>query len=162
MESLFDDGEFYVCPICKGTGVVFDDEIDGSRTCSCQAGGEVAVEDEGIDAPGLWGQARAAHDAAVKRVDEAADPFWKDDALEAIRQVCLTTVDFIVDDVWATGLRSTREDRALGPQMTRARVHGYCVKTDRVRPSVRSHLSGKPVWMSLIFRQADGETQAID
>lgn len=27
----------------------------------------------------------------------------------------------------------------------------HCVKTDRVRPSVRSHGSGKPVYRSLIF-----------
>lgn len=53
--------------------------------------------------------------------------------------------------MWTVGgLTGTREDRALGPVFQRAARKGWIVKTDRVRPSVRSHLSGKPVWRSLL------------
>jgi len=53
------------------------------------------------------------------------------------------------DDVWDTGeLPSTFDDRALGAAFRQARELGYCTKTDRLRPSNRSHQSGKPVWKS--------------
>jgi len=76
---------------------------------------------------------------------------WRAEALEAIRKVCLGRADFICDDVWDTGLRSAHNDKALGPVMMQAAKNGWCVKTDRVRPSRRSHLSGKPVWKSLLY-----------
>ena len=95
--------------------------------------------------------ARIATKEALRKVEEHADPTWKDDALEAVRTTCLSLSEFISDDVWSVGdLRRTREDRALGPVMMRAKKEGWCVKTDRFRPSVRSHLSGKPVWRSLL------------
>lgn len=89
---------------------------------------------------------------AIQHVDEHADPDWKDQALAAVRQVCESRADFHVDDIWTlTDLPSTREDRALGPVMLRAARLGWCRKTDRVRPSARSHGSGKPVWESLLY-----------
>jgi hypothetical protein len=54
--------------------------------------------------------------------------------------------------VWETGLDCTREDRALGPIMQKAARLGWCIKTDRVRPSRRSRMSGKPVWKSLLYK----------
>jgi hypothetical protein len=94
----------------------------------------------------------AARDDAMQRVDEHADPDWKTLALAAIRKTCEQRAEFHVDDVWTIGdLPRTREDRALGPQMLKAARLGWCVKTDRVRPSVRSHLSGKPVWRSRLY-----------
>lgn len=101
-----------------------------------------------------------ARDEAMARVDEAADSVWKDQALEAIRVTCEQLHEFHVDDVWKIGeLERTREDRALGPQMRRAAALGWCRKTDRVRPSIRSHGSGKPVWVSLLY-DASKETAA--
>lgn len=95
--------------------------------------------------------ARRQRDAALARVDEHADQAWKQQALDAVRQVCEQRPDFHVDDIWTlTDLPSTREDRALGPVMLRAARLGWCRKTDRVRPSARSHGSGKPVWQSLL------------
>lgn len=96
------------------------------------------------------GDAARDRDVALQRVDDAADVDWKELALEAVRITAVRLPEFISDDVWATGLPRTREDRALGPVFLRASRLGYCQKTDRVRPSVRSHLSGKPVWRSLI------------
>lgn len=108
---------------------------------------------------GLWGpprnvvaQVREETERAIQQVDEHADPMWKHDALEAVRKTCLALPEFISDDVWMVGaLRRTREDRALGPVFMAAKKNGWCVKTDRVRPSIRSHLSGKPVWRSLLW-----------
>lgn len=100
----------------------------------------------------LFAAARDSRNEALQRVDEAAEPEWKDVAYEAIQATALRLPEFISDDVWEIGqLDSTREDRALGPVFLRARRDGICIKTDRVRPSVRSHLSGKPVWRSLIY-----------
>lgn len=96
--------------------------------------------------------ALAARDVQLARVDEHADQDWKQQALNAVHRVCELRPDFHVDDIWSlTDLPSTREDRALGPVMLTAARRGWCVKTDRVRPSARSHGSGKPVWRSLIY-----------
>jgi hypothetical protein len=98
--------------------------------------------------------AAAARDDAVQRVDDHADVDWKDQALDAVRRTCEQRAEFISDDIWEVGnLPSTREDRALGAVMRKAARNGWCIKTDRVRPSVRSHLSGKPVWSSLLYAQ---------
>lgn len=98
--------------------------------------------------------ARARHQAerAMERAAAHADQAWLDEALEAVRRTCLRLEDFIGDDVWETGLSMPREARALGPVMMRAARLGYCVRTDRVRPSVRSHGSPKPVWKSRLFK----------
>lgn len=101
--------------------------------------------------------ARRGRDQALASV--AGDAVWQKQALDAIRKTCEARPDFISDDVWEVGdLDSTVEDRALGPVMRRAARNGWCERTDRTRPSVRSHLSGKPVWKSLIH-VADGRRQ---
>jgi hypothetical protein len=100
----------------------------------------------------LFDDARAARDAAVTAVDAHAEPEWKELALEAVRRTCEALPEFICDDIWEVGqLPSAREDRALGAVMRRAAREGLCVRTDRTRPSVRSHLSPKPVWRSLLY-----------
>jgi hypothetical protein len=98
-------------------------------------------------------EAASARDEALRQVDEHADARWKADALAAVEGLCRARKDWISDDVWETGLESTREDRALGPILRTAARNGWCRKTDRVRPSKRSHLSGKPVWESLIYEE---------
>jgi hypothetical protein len=86
----------------------------------------------------------------LKAVEEAADRDWLEEAYRCLRACAQARESFISDDVWGFGLARTREDRALGPVFLRAKREGWIVKTDRVRPSVRSHLSGKPVWVSRI------------
>jgi hypothetical protein len=106
------------------------------------------------DQPTLFDSARLARDSALTQVEDASDEAWRDRALTAVLVTARLLPEFFSDDVWRVGgLDRTREDRALGPVMLRAARLGWCVKTDRVRPSVRSHLSGKPVWRSLIHRQ---------
>lgn len=87
---------------------------------------------------------------ALDLIEANTDPDWAEDALLAIERVCREKEDFICDDIWKTGLRSTHNDKALGPVLSRAARLGLCAKTDRLRPSLRSHLSGKPVWVSKI------------
>jgi hypothetical protein len=90
---------------------------------------------------------------AIQQVEDNAEDDWKDLALEAVHVTCMQRESFISDDVWVCGdLPSTREDRALGPVLMKAAKLKWCEKTDRVRPSLRSHMSGKPVWKSLIWR----------
>ena len=97
-------------------------------------------------------QARLGFEEGTGRVDRHADREWKDRALDTVREVCVELEYFHCDRVWDAGLDSTKNDKALGPIMMKARRLGWCEKTDRVRPSIRSHLSGKPVWKSLIWR----------
>lgn len=102
----------------------------------------------------LFDAAKTGRAEGLERVDRAADPDWKDVAYDAVVRTAEQLPEFISDDVWTVGgLESTREDRALGPVFLRASRNGIARKTDRVRPSVRSHLSGKPVWRSLIYRE---------
>lgn len=87
----------------------------------------------------------------------AADEEWKRRAFEAVEKTCRARPEFISDDVWRIGgLPSTREDRALGPILVKARKAGLCEKTAESRPSIRSHRSGKPVWRSLVFGAPSG------
>jgi hypothetical protein len=102
----------------------------------------------------LFDAALKARLEALAAVDDHAEPEWKDEALEAVYRTAVRLPEFISDDVWDSGLPRTREDRALGPVFMRAARLGWMRKTDRVRPSVRSHLSGKPVWRSLIYAEA--------
>lgn len=98
----------------------------------------------------------AERDVALERVEASSDEEWRDRAFAAVRQTCEQREQFISDDIWTISqLDSTREDRALGPVLLRAARAGLCIKTDRVRPSTRSHGSGKPVWRSLIYKGRD-------
>lgn len=102
----------------------------------------------------LFAQAAEQRQAALVRVEEHADDGWLSQALEAVRQCAQRYPEFISDVVWEyTDLPHTREDRALGSVFLKAARQGWIKKTDRVRPSVRSNLSPKPVWRSLIYER---------
>jgi hypothetical protein len=95
--------------------------------------------------------ARKRREDGIKRSHDAVSDDWKVRALAAVERTCHMVAEFISDDVWAYGnLEQTGHDRALGSVMLKAAKLGYCVKTDRMRRSRRSNLSGKPVWKSLI------------
>jgi hypothetical protein len=96
-------------------------------------------------------EAQAEAAIAMERVEQAAERDWLDVAFEAVERTCREMPSFISDDVWKRDLPSTREDRALGPVLVKAAKAGLCHKTSALRPSVRSHGSGKPVWESLIW-----------
>jgi hypothetical protein len=93
-----------------------------------------------------------AVEQVIVQVEKNNDEDWKALALEAVRKTCLSRNSFISDDIWEVGnLPSTREDRALGPVLMKASKFGWCSRTSDMRPSKRSHGSGKPVWRSRLL-----------
>jgi hypothetical protein len=100
-------------------------------------------------------RAAKARDRAMAAVEANAEPGWQVLALNALRRTAEARAEFISDDVWTVGhLPKTRENRALGPIFRDGIRKGWIRKTHLLRPSVRSHLSGKPVWQSLIYKGA--------
>lgn len=92
-----------------------------------------------------------ARDTGMAAVEEAADPNWMDEAWDALLGWLRTHDEFFVDDFWAgTRLPIPRESRALGPIVMRASRQGLMEKTGEFRPSVRSNMTEKPVWRSLV------------
>jgi hypothetical protein len=96
-----------------------------------------------------YADARAARDEAMQRVDEHADPDWKDLALDVALRVARENFDFTTDDVWqALGDNRPREPRALGPIMMTLSKRGVIRKTGMMRESTRpeAHMNPKAVW----------------
>jgi hypothetical protein len=101
-------------------------------------------------------EARATGKEGTERTERHADPAWLEAATVAIRKVCETLPGFISDEIWSVGgLEHSPHDRALGAQIVKAAKTGWCRKTDRMRPSVHSNGSGKPVWVSLLWKGVD-------
>ena len=90
---------------------------------------------------------------ALGAVEDNAEEAWLEEARAVLRHVCESRAEFISDDLWAAGLSEPRELRALGAVLRRGQRDGLCERTDRLRPSLHSHLSGKPVWRSLLYRK---------
>jgi DNA polymerase len=102
-------------------------------------------------------RAENQRDEGMAQVKEAADPTWMQDAWEALIEYLRTHPEFHVDDFWKdTELRMPREARALGPVVMKAARAGLMVKTGEFRESVRSNLSSKPCWRSLIYTPGVG------
>ncbi len=97
--------------------------------------------------------AENARDDGMERSEEHANSVWKIKAMLLIRQVCLANEEFTAEDVWAAGLESPREPRAIGPMLATATRKGWCEMTDRVRPSkmVSNHARPQAIRKSLIY-----------
>lgn len=89
-------------------------------------------------------------DAALRQVDENASVEWKDEAWKFLVNYAASHAEIFVDDLWEAGLPHTREDRALGPLFLRGARERLMEKTGTYRASVRSNMTEKPVWRSLI------------
>lgn len=96
--------------------------------------------------------AALARDDGMARADAHASPRWKRDAEAFLMQYLVDHPTLFVDDVWDAGLPHTDDDRALGPIMHRLSRKGFMRKDGTFRPSVRSNLTEKPVWKSLLYR----------
>lgn len=101
---------------------------------------------------------RAASVAAgvegAARAHAGADPEWIEAARLAIRRTAEAREEFTSDDVWEVGeLPRTRDNRALGPQMTWAMRQGWIVSTDRIERTrqAKSHGSPARIWVSLLL-----------
>jgi len=97
-------------------------------------------------------RARVSREEGIKKVEEHADPDWKDIAYEAVLRTSRDLDSFIVDEVWKRMPRgfSTHENRAMGAVIRRAVSRGVISKTSEYRPSSKtsSHGAMRVVWKS--------------
>lgn len=94
-------------------------------------------------------------DAALAQVAAGADAAWTAQAWDTLVSYLQAHPTFFVDDLWEAGLVEPREARALGPVVLRAAREGLMRKSGVYRKSVRSNLTEKPVWTSLVYKQAE-------
>lgn len=111
----------------------------------------VAPEYRPVDPPARKRQARRARDEALERVEAAAPAQWTERAYAFLVDYLRHHETMFPDDLWEAGLEEPHELRAIGPVLLRARRAGLMVKTGELRQAVRSHLTERPVWRSLIF-----------
>ena len=94
---------------------------------------------------------------ALQRVDEHADPDWRDvayDCVVAVAKRCaMFTTDEVLDELARHPTVSTHEGRAHGPVMMRAQRDRLIIATDQFVKSeaVSRHCAPKRVWASLII-----------
>jgi hypothetical protein len=104
--------------------------------------------------PNLFESAKAGRDKGMASAEQHSGEEWADYADQFIEDYARSHRTVFVDDLWDAGLVEPPSPRALGPRMLAASRRGLIRKTDRVRPSVRSHLTGKPIWISLIYEDS--------
>lgn len=86
-------------------------------------------------------------------------PSWEQQAMAIIEQLARTRPWFVVDDVWAAGLDSTEENRALGAVMLKATKGApgrppVIRQTKAVVRSANNHGNPRQVWKSLLWDKA--------
>lgn len=124
---------------------------------------DTLFQDESVVLPALnkaretWeqkrGHAHAERDEAIRRVDTAADPSWKEKALEAIHELALKHSSLIADDVWGLLGEAPIEPRVMGPIMLSAQKKGWIEGTPDTREGTRgvNHARPQRVWRSLVY-----------
>jgi hypothetical protein len=92
-------------------------------------------------------EGRAARDAALRRVDQSADPDWKAAARKALNSLIESGQPFTSDEVWIRVGFSPKEPRALGP-LLRAEVDaGRIVRAgERQSKIAKRHARPLAVW----------------
>lgn len=105
-------------------------------------------------------RARDAQADALRRVDEHADPEYKDVALAMVKRAAQLHREFTTDQVLELLQDkpvTTHEGRVLGAIMRRAKDLGYIVPTPRFTDSasVSRHRAPKRVWASQIYGRAN-------
>lgn len=105
--------------------------------------------------------ADAARADALQRVDEHADPDWRELAYRCVLAVARRlehfTTDEVIDELTQHPAITTHEPRALGPVMMRAARANVIVATDRFTKSnaVSRHRAPKQVWRSLVYKRPE-------
>lgn len=106
------------------------------------------------DAQPLWGEAVEGRDEGMARVEENAGAAWNRLADQQLERYLRTHGEYHVDAWWdwweQCGFPMPHDQRAIGPVILRASRKGWMVRTGRSRPSVRSHMSDKPIWRSTL------------
>ena len=104
-------------------------------------------------------EGRAKRDGGMENVTRGTDEAWARATAIFIRDYCRRHEKMFCDDLWAAGLPVPREARALGPIIMNAVRDGVIRRSGRVRPSIHSNMTPKPVWISLLW---DGVTRPRD
>lgn len=98
---------------------------------------------------------------ALSRVEAGADPEWFQIALHAAHRTATECGEFIVDAVWErmdhASCSGTRELRAMGAVMRKARTAGWITPTEKYVPSdrVSAHRNPRRIWRSLLFKEEE-------
>ena len=98
----------------------------------------------------------AAAGEAIGQVEAAANQYWMATVFKIILHLARTNEEFTSDDVMFAieGLPvQTRDPRALGPLMARAKREGVIVWSERWAPSKRRHVAPIRIWTSCLFGQ---------
>ena len=93
-------------------------------------------------------------DRGIEHAWAGASLEWRDTAWRVLVNYLTTHDTMFTDDLWRAGLPETRENRALGPLVQRARREGLLEPSGERRMSVRAHAQRHIVWRSLIYRPA--------
>lgn len=102
--------------------------------------------------PTLFEAAMIRRDRAMKQVEENADEVLLEQWWQFLKRYLRSNRTLFCDEFMAASpCRPLANSRALGPLYVRAAREGLMRKTETYRPSVRSNLSPKVVWESLIF-----------
>lgn len=108
--------------------------------------------------------AQEARDEAIDRSDENSDPVWREAYHTALCDVARIKETFTADDIWerlaeVEHTANTKDNRAAGGIILRAKKDGIIRLTDRVEPSRRKHCHRmlQRVYESLIYGQAESE-----
>ncbi len=92
-------------------------------------------------------------DKGVAQVEANANPDWKAEVGEVIRQLALTGREFTSDDVWEKmqGKSVTPEPKAMGAAFLRASRRGLIRPTDKYWQSKRPECHGRrvAVWIGV-------------
>ena len=97
---------------------------------------------------------REIQNEAIGRAEAGADAIWKEAALRTVLKVASAHEHFTSDDVWESGLPSTRDNRALGAVFRKVGRAGMITKTNRVQTSrlhSRNHGRDVAVWQSFLY-----------
>lgn len=116
-----------------------------------------------IDARAITFDIKAAkreRDEAIDKSDQNADPAWREAYYTALCDVARVKPEFTADDIWqrlseVDHEANTKDNRAAGGCVLRAKRDGIIRLTDRVEPSRRKHCHAmlQRVYESLVYGQ---------
>ena len=97
-------------------------------------------------------EARARRDSGIAKAEASAGT-WMDEAWAFLLEYARTHETVFCDELWQAGLPPTTQPKALGALFRRASGKAKVLEHAGYRPSVRSNMSPKPLWRSLLWRQ---------
>jgi hypothetical protein len=99
----------------------------------------------------MFERATAARDSGIDHAWQGASTQWQAEAWAFLVRYARTHPTVFADDLWAAGLPATRENRALGGLIQRARARHILTPSGLYRVSVKAHAQRHIVWRSLVY-----------